>query len=88
MGAMTPEQDELLQNIILEHFYPIAYTDKIERKTNDTDFKTEFQNRIDRLTQIATVAKPDPFTQADLEAMFDAIQDMARNQRAMLKRIK
>jgi hypothetical protein len=48
----------------------------------------EYQERIDRLTQIATVAKPSPFTQADLGEMFDAIQDLARNQRAILKRIK
>ena len=88
MGAMTPEQDEMFQNIILEHFNPTAYADKIERKENDTDFQTEFQNRIDGLTQIATVAKPTTFTQADIGAMFDAIQDMARNQRAILKRIK
>jgi len=88
MGAMTPEQENLYNDILLSYFNPTEWTKVQEVRANDTDFKTEYQNRIDRLTQIATVAKPDPFTQADIGAMFDALQDMARNQRAMMKRIK
>ena len=88
MGAMTPEQEVIYDDIILEHYQPEAYAEKQERETNAVDFSNEFQIRIARLTQIATVAKPSPFSQADIGNMFDAIQDMARNQRAILKRIK
>ena len=88
MGDMTPEQEALFQRIVTEHFHPERYAELLEEEANNTDFKTEFQNRLDRLTQIATVAKPSPFSQADIGNMFDALQDMARNQRAIMKRVK
>ena len=88
MGDMTDEQGDLFQRILIEHFNPERYAELLEREANAVDFSAEFQARIDRLTQIATVAKPSPFSQADIGNIFDALQDMARNQRAIMKRVK
>jgi len=83
VGYIPTQQEIDLAHSIIDPFDFDTYVD-----VDEVDFKTEYQNRIDRLTQIATVAKPDPFTQADIGAIFDALQDMARNQRAIIKRIK
>jgi len=84
----TEEQQTMFVSIQLAHYE--IYDEALipEYAQNAKEFAQEFQTRIDRLTQIATVAKPSPFTQADMGAMFDAIQDMARNQRAIMKRVK
>ena len=55
-------QEQLFCDIVFEFYNPAGYAQQQEDEVNDTDFKTEFKNRIDRLTQIATVAKPNPFT--------------------------
>ena len=77
---LTLDEEDIRDSIMNKPVY--------DAKMAKKDIEEQFQNRIDRLTQIINVEKPDPFTQADLEAMFDAIQDMAQNQRAMMKRIK
>ena len=77
---LTLDEEDIRDSIMNKPVY--------DAKMAKKDIAEQFQNRIDRLTQIATVAKPETFTQADIGAMFDAIQDMARNQRAIIKRIK
>lgn len=57
-GATTPEQWQQIQDIILEHFRPIEYTELLQHRIDKQAVKNAYTIMITRLEQIQAATSP------------------------------
>lgn len=58
MGAMTLQQQETFQDILLEHFQPDKYTELLEHRSSLLALKGEYQTDITTLQNIQNTTNP------------------------------
>lgn len=58
MGAITPEQQELFQDILLEHFQPDKYAELLEYRATRLALKDEYLAAITTLQNIQNATNP------------------------------
>lgn len=76
MGAMTPDQNDTYNNIILSYFNPTAYADLQAIQVDKQQIKDAYQTMITRLEQIRTTTPSGTTTQI-LNQIVSAVQDEA-----------
>lgn len=79
MGEMTPEQQQLFQDITMEHFDPASWADVLAYRQDKQQLRTEYQAMINRLVAIENAVSPTP------EQVIQAVKDIAKYERLIVK---
>lgn len=88
MGPMTPEQQKIFADIIVEHFLPVLYAQIQTNILDIQDLKNQYQAGINRLDEIQALPNPTIVNLPTLVAMANAIKDEALIQKRTLKALK
>lgn len=78
-GPMTETQNQLYNDIILEHFNPAQFQIVLETRTDKAQIKAEYQATLNTLSQIENTATP---TNTQIIA---AVKFMAKTLKLILK---